>query len=89
MKNVVDLSEKTFGKVNVIFNNAGIMHSDDDNAMTTEEAVWDLTLNVNMKGVFLGCKYGIFRHFFISLYFVSLSLLLSLSLYTALSISLC
>lgn len=35
------------------------MHSNDDNAMTTEEDVWDLTLNVNMKGVFLGCKYGI------------------------------
>lgn len=35
------------------------MHSDDDNAMTTEEAIWDLTMNINAKGVFLGCKYGI------------------------------
>jgi NAD(P)-dependent dehydrogenase (short-subunit alcohol dehydrogenase family) len=35
------------------------MHSDDDNAVTTEEAVWDLTMNINAKGVFLGCKYGI------------------------------
>ena len=32
---------------------------DDDNAMTTEEAVWDLTMAINLKGVFLGCKYGI------------------------------
>ncbi len=36
VKNFVDLTEKTFGKVNVMFNNAGIMHSDDDNAMATE-----------------------------------------------------
>jgi len=35
------------------------MHSQDDNAMTTEEEVWDLTMAVNLKGVFLGCKYGI------------------------------
>ena len=27
--------------------------------MTTDEAVWDLTMNVNLKGVFLCCKYGI------------------------------
>jgi NAD(P)-dependent dehydrogenase (short-subunit alcohol dehydrogenase family) len=59
VKNMVEVAEKTFGKVNIMFNNAGIMHSDDDNAMTTDEKVWDLTLNVNMKGVFLGCKYGI------------------------------
>lgn len=53
------MAEKTYGKVDVIFNNAGIMHSDDDNAETTDEKVWDLTFNVNVKGVFFGCKYGI------------------------------
>ncbi|MBX3081957.1 MAG: glucose 1-dehydrogenase [Anaerolineae bacterium] len=56
---MVAAAEQTYGKLNVMFNNAGILHSDDDNAMTTEEAVWDLTMNVNLKGVFLGCKYGI------------------------------
>jgi NAD(P)-dependent dehydrogenase (short-subunit alcohol dehydrogenase family) len=35
------------------------MHSNDDNAITTEEAIWDLTMAINLKGVFLGCKYGI------------------------------
>ena len=55
----VAFAEEKFGKLNIIFNNAGIMHSDDDNAMTTEESVWDLTMNINAKGVFLGCKYGI------------------------------
>ena len=56
---MVALAEEKFGKLNILFNNAGIMHSDDDNAMTTEEAIWDLTMNINAKGVFMGCKYGI------------------------------
>jgi NAD(P)-dependent dehydrogenase (short-subunit alcohol dehydrogenase family) len=58
-ENMVRVAEQTYGKLNVLFNNAGIMHSDDDNAVTTEEAVWDLTMNINLKGVFLGCKFGI------------------------------
>jgi len=56
---MVAAAEKKFGKLNVLFNNAGIMHADDDNAESTTEAVWDLTMNINAKGVFLGCKYGI------------------------------
>src|SRR5262249_38349725 len=58
-ENMVQVAEKKFGKLNVLFNNAGIMHHDDDNAMTTEENVWDLTMAINLKSVFLGCKYGI------------------------------
>jgi NAD(P)-dependent dehydrogenase (short-subunit alcohol dehydrogenase family) len=58
-QNMVAVAEQTFGKLNVVFNNAGIMHSDDDNAMTTEESVWDLTMAINVKGVFFGCKYAI------------------------------
>jgi len=56
---MVAFAEKGFGKLNVLFNNAGIMHSQDDDAISTDEAVWDLTMNVNAKGVFFGCKYGI------------------------------
>ncbi len=56
---MIAFAEKTYGKLNVLFNNAGIMHMDDGNAMTTKEKVWDLTMNINVKGVFLGCKYGI------------------------------
>jgi NAD(P)-dependent dehydrogenase (short-subunit alcohol dehydrogenase family) len=52
-------AEKAFGKLNVLFNNAGIMHAKDDDSVSTDEAVWDLTLDVNAKGVFLGCKFGI------------------------------
>ena len=56
---MVEAAEKAFGRLNVLFNNAGIMLSKDDDAVSTEEAVWDQTLDVNAKGVFLGCKYGI------------------------------
>ena len=56
---MVEATEKAFGKLNVLFNNAGIMLSKDDDAVSTEESVWDQTLDVNAKGVFLGCKYGI------------------------------
>jgi NAD(P)-dependent dehydrogenase (short-subunit alcohol dehydrogenase family) len=56
---MVAFAEKQFGRMNVMFNNAGIMHSKDDDAITTDESIWDLTLDINAKGVFLGCKYGI------------------------------
>ena len=58
-ENMVHKTEEIFGRLNVLFNNAGIMHSQDDNAMTTDEQIWDLTMAINLKGVFLGCKYGI------------------------------
>jgi NAD(P)-dependent dehydrogenase (short-subunit alcohol dehydrogenase family) len=48
-----------YDQLDVMFNNAGIMHSDDDDAISTEVDVWDLTMDINAKGVFLGCKYGI------------------------------
>jgi NAD(P)-dependent dehydrogenase (short-subunit alcohol dehydrogenase family) len=56
---MVQSAEETFGKLNVLFNNAGIMLSRDDDAVNTEEEVWDLTMAVNLKGVYLGCKFGI------------------------------
>lgn len=52
-------AEAAFGKLDVMFNNAGIMHSADDDAIGTAEDIWDLTLAINAKGVFLGCKHGI------------------------------
>lgn len=50
---------KTFGRVDVLFNNAGIMHGDDGDAVSTDEHIFDKTYAINVKGVFLGCKYGI------------------------------
>jgi len=59
VKGVVDLAVKEFGRLDVMFNNAGIMHPADDNALNTEEQIWDLTMQVNLKGVWWGCKYAI------------------------------
>ena len=56
---MVRAAEESFGRLDVLFNNAGISHARDDDAVATEEEVWDLTMGINLKGVFLGCKYGI------------------------------
>ena len=56
---MVRVAEQNFGKLNVLFNNAGIMDNRDDNVIDTELDVWELTISVNLKGVFLGCKYGV------------------------------
>ncbi|KAI9448241.1 hypothetical protein H4582DRAFT_74598 [Lactarius indigo] len=55
----VDTAKKEFGRLDVMFNNAGIMHPEDDNALNTEEKIWDLTMQINLKGVWWGCKYAI------------------------------
>ena len=52
-------AEAEFGELNVVFNNAGIFHDDDVSVLDTSEAVWDRVMNVNLKGVFFGCKHGI------------------------------
>ncbi|KAH9050010.1 hypothetical protein EDB84DRAFT_720325 [Lactarius hengduanensis] len=55
----VDTAKKEFGRLDIMFNNAGIMHPADDNALNTEEKIWDLTMRINLKGVWWGCKYAI------------------------------
>lgn len=59
VKAMVDHAMSEYGALHILFNNAGIMHSDDDRAETTSMEVFDLTMSINVKGVFLGCKYGI------------------------------
>ena len=58
-KHMVSVAEEKFGGLHILFNNAGIMHPDDGNAMQPSEKIWDLTMAVNLKGVYLGCKFGI------------------------------
>ncbi|KAF4619745.1 hypothetical protein D9613_005386 [Agrocybe pediades] len=59
VKAAVERAVKEFGRLDVMFNNAGIMHPEDDNALNTEERIWDLTMQINLKGVWWGCKYAI------------------------------
>jgi NAD(P)-dependent dehydrogenase (short-subunit alcohol dehydrogenase family) len=56
---MVQVAEEQYGALHILFNNAGIMHPQDDDAVMTSEEVWDLTMAVNLKGVYLGCKYGV------------------------------
>jgi NAD(P)-dependent dehydrogenase (short-subunit alcohol dehydrogenase family) len=55
----VAVAEETYGALHVAFNNAGIMLGADGDAESTAEGVWDRTMAVNLKGVFLGCKHQI------------------------------
>ncbi|KAF3941688.1 hypothetical protein ABW19_dt0210133 [Dactylella cylindrospora] len=48
-----------WGGVDVMFNNAGIMHGDDADAVETSEKIWDLTHNINVKGVWFGSKHAV------------------------------
>ncbi len=58
-KRMVNFAKRKFGALHILFNNAGIMHPDDGDSQSTDEKVFDLTMNVNVKGVFFGCKYAI------------------------------
>ena len=49
----------SWGGVDIIFNNAGIMHADDADAIDTPEHIWDLTHNINVKGVWFGSKHAV------------------------------
>jgi NAD(P)-dependent dehydrogenase (short-subunit alcohol dehydrogenase family) len=49
----------TFGRIDVLVNNAGVMLSGDDTPETTSDEVFDLTMAVNVKGVHLCCKHAI------------------------------
>lgn len=59
VRGMVETTVEDFGRLDVLFNNAGVMLADDGDAETTTEDVWDRTLAINVKGVWLGCKYGI------------------------------
>jgi len=50
---------RSHGGLHILFNNAGIFPDADGSPPDTSEDVWEQVINVNLKGVFLGCKYGI------------------------------
>jgi NAD(P)-dependent dehydrogenase (short-subunit alcohol dehydrogenase family) len=52
-------TEKRYGRIDILYNNAGIMPADDDSITITEPDAWDRVQAINAKGVFLCCKYGI------------------------------
>jgi NAD(P)-dependent dehydrogenase (short-subunit alcohol dehydrogenase family) len=48
-----------YGGVDILYNNAGIMPADDASILETEMDAWQRVQDVNTKGVYLCCKYGI------------------------------
>jgi NAD(P)-dependent dehydrogenase (short-subunit alcohol dehydrogenase family) len=56
---MVATAMRTYGGLHVLYNNAGIFPPDDGGTLETPEATWDRVMQVNLKGVWLGCRAGI------------------------------
>jgi NAD(P)-dependent dehydrogenase (short-subunit alcohol dehydrogenase family) len=48
-----------YGRIDILFNNAGISPDDDTSVLETTLEAWQRVQNVNLKSVFLCCKHGI------------------------------
>ncbi|HEY1833628.1 MAG TPA: SDR family NAD(P)-dependent oxidoreductase, partial [Solirubrobacteraceae bacterium] len=48
-----------FGRIDVLFNNAGISPNDDTSVLDTALDAWERVQSVNLRSVFLCCKHGI------------------------------
>lgn len=49
----------TYGALHVVYNNAGIFPEDDGGVLATPESTWQRVMDVNLKGVWLGCRSAI------------------------------
>lgn len=57
--NAVQHAVDTFGGLHVLYNNAGVMLGADDGPENTPLEVYERTMDINVKGVLLGCKHAI------------------------------
>jgi len=58
-RGMVDHALATYGRLDCLYNNAGVMPEADHSVTDTDVATWDHVMAVNVRGVFLGCKYAI------------------------------
>jgi NAD(P)-dependent dehydrogenase (short-subunit alcohol dehydrogenase family) len=56
---MVQCAIDTYGALHVLYNNAGIFPDDDGGVLDTPESTWQRVMEINLKGVWLGCKAGI------------------------------
>jgi NAD(P)-dependent dehydrogenase (short-subunit alcohol dehydrogenase family) len=61
VRGMYEQAASEFGRIDVLFNNAGISPNDDASVLETGLEAWQRVQDVNLKSVFLCCKYGI-RH---------------------------
>jgi len=60
VKRAIEAGVAGFGKLNILYNNAGVLWRDKDfEAARTDEAAWDQVMAINLKGPVWVCKYGI------------------------------
>lgn len=59
VRRMVETARSRFGKLDTLYNNAGIFDEADESVLTTNDAIWDRTMAVNVKGVAFCCKHGI------------------------------
>jgi NAD(P)-dependent dehydrogenase (short-subunit alcohol dehydrogenase family) len=52
-------TKSELGRIDVLFNNAGINPNDDSSVVDTPLDAWQRVQDVNLRGVFLCCKHGI------------------------------
>jgi NAD(P)-dependent dehydrogenase (short-subunit alcohol dehydrogenase family) len=60
-RRMVESAVEQYGRLDVLYNNAGIMPEADHSVIDTDVETWDRVMAVNLRGVFLGCKYAIPR----------------------------
>ena len=56
---MVRCATDTYGGLHVLYNNAGIFPADDGGVLDTPESTWEKVMEINLKGVWLGCRAGI------------------------------
>jgi NAD(P)-dependent dehydrogenase (short-subunit alcohol dehydrogenase family) len=56
---MVRCATDTYGGLHVLYNNAGIFPADDGGVLDTPESTWETVMQINLKGVWLGCRAGI------------------------------
>ncbi|CAG8069081.1 unnamed protein product [Penicillium salamii] len=61
VENLVTAAVQAYGRLDILVNNAGISIEARTPAVLhlTDESTWDTTMRVNVKSVFLGCKYAL------------------------------